>query len=111
MSQRQLANGANVSQQTVAYLEQKEAASEATVRALNTLAPLLGGRFVTVFVQEKSLDNLYMERTKAVAKQRVDYVDQQMRLEGQQVTDNNIKKEIERLTEEFVASSAPSLWD
>ena len=111
MNQRQLADRADVSQQQVAYLERKEATGEATVRALNALASVLGGRFVTVFVQEKSLEDLYVDRAKAVAKQRVAYVDQQMGLEGQQVTDERIKEEIEQLTEEFIASSASSLWD
>lgn len=109
MTSGQLARRMGVKQPRVVELEQAEKARKITLQSLDRAAEAMGCRVVYVLVPDKSLCSTLQARAQRIAAEKIDAVDQTMRLEEQDVAEH-----LAELREELVASllqKPARLWD
>jgi predicted DNA-binding mobile mystery protein A len=111
MTTGQLAKRLGVRQPRVVEMERGEATGNITVQSLDRAAKAMGCRLVYVLVPNKPLTKVLEERASELAREKLASVEQTMRLEDQEVQDENSKARAhQRLTAELLRSHA-RLWD
>jgi predicted DNA-binding mobile mystery protein A len=111
MTTAQLCNRLGVSQPRIVELEQSEVSGTVTLNTLQRAAEALGCRLVYVLVPERPLADTVRERAEIVANRQAKAVTQSMRLEGQEVTDKQVAKELHRQQLERLLRRPARLWD
>lgn len=111
MTTAQLGNRLGVSQPRIVELEQSEVSGTVTLNTLQRAAEALGCRLVYVLVPERPLADTVRERAEIVANRQAKAVTQSMRLEGQEVTDKQVAKELHRQQLERLLRRPARLWD
>jgi predicted DNA-binding mobile mystery protein A len=111
MTTGQLAKRLGVHQPRVIELERGEATGNITVKSLERAAEALGCRLVYAFVPVEPLADTIRKRASVLADQQLAAVEQTMRLEAQEVSDNTVREEAhERLVDKLLSRPA-RLWD
>jgi predicted DNA-binding mobile mystery protein A len=111
MTTGQLAKRLGVSQPRVVELERGEASGNITVQSLERAADALGCRLVYILVPTGPLTETLRARASLLASSQLAAVDQTMRLEAQEVTDQASRNEAhQKLVEELLKRPA-RLWD
>lgn len=111
MNRRQLAGRMKIAEERVAGIEQGEVSGEATLYEMGEAAKALNCRFVYALVPIETLEQSVRQQARTVATARVNYVNHQMRLEGQQLDDDGFKQLIEDDVNETLNEHAHTLWD
>src|SRR5580704_5310380 len=96
MTTAQLGKHLGVSQPRIVELEQSEVSGRVTLNTLQRAAEALGCRLVYALVPDRPLADTVRERADLVAAREASAVSQTMRLEGQEVTDTEVGKELQR---------------
>ncbi len=111
MSASQLATRLNVTQPAISQYEKGEVASTITLETLEKVAAALGCQFVYAFVPSVSLEDLLHKRARAIATKVIERTSHSMHLEQQDVSNSEIKKQIEDLTQQLLLDRPRSLWN
>ena len=111
MNGRQLADRLDVTRQRAAIIEKDELAGSVTLKSMRRVAECLDCAFVYAFVPRTSLEQTLREQATRVAKNRLTRVSHTMRLENQQLSDNDQEKALSDMVEELVDTLPSTLWD
>ena len=112
MSLAQLSDRLGVSGEAVRQLEKREAEGGTTLNALRTAAAALDMQLVYAIVPRSgTLEELYEQRARNLARRIILRTHQQMILEDQAVPDPAIEQAIEEATQEIMRSGSSKLWD
>ncbi len=111
MSARQLASRLNVTGPAVSQYEKGEVNRTITLATLEKVAAALGCEFVYALVPKVSLDDLLLRRARRLATDMIERTSHSMHLEHQDVSEREIKKQIEDLTHQLLVDRPRRLWN
>jgi predicted DNA-binding mobile mystery protein A len=112
MTLEQLGNKLNISRQGAKKIELSESQGSVSLKTMKEIGQVLNMHFVYGFVpKDGSIENLVNHRAEELAKKIVLRTSQNMKLENQGNTDEQIKKAISDLTIELKREMNKSLWD
>jgi len=111
MTGEQLAKRLNVNQQRVARIEQDEKLGKVTLNTMQSTAESLDCMFVYGLVPRTSLEQTVRNQAKLVAEKRTARSNQMMRLELQELSQNEKEKALRDLITEITDTMPKSLWD
>lgn len=110
MTQAQLAERLDITQQSLNDLEKSEANGRITLESLRRVARALGCQVVYAVVPEKQLGEIRRERAREVAREQLARVSRSMKLEAQGVSERESRRQLEELTNELLQGSPRKLW-
>jgi len=111
MTGRQLAMRLNANRQRVSRIEQDEKLGKITIKTLRGVAEALGCEFVCGFVPRQTLEETVRNQARYIAKKRMPRSDQMMRLEKQELSEDEREKAMERMITDITNTMPKSLWD
>jgi len=111
MTGEQLAKRLNVKQQRVVRIEQDEKLGKVTLNTMRSVAEALDCEFLYGFVPRTSMEQTVRNQAKSVAKERMSRSDQMMRLEKQELSNQEKEKALENLIIDITSTMPKSLWD
>ena len=111
MTGEQLARRLNTNKQRVSRIEQDEKPGKVTLKTLRTVAETLDCEFVYGFVPRQTLEKTVENQARFVAKKRMSRSDQMMRLEKQELSEDEKGKALESIVTDIVNTMPKSLWD
>jgi predicted DNA-binding mobile mystery protein A len=111
MTTGQLAKRLGVRQPRVIELERGEATGNVTVKSLERAAEALGCRLVYALVPMEPLADTIRKKASVLAEQQLAAVEQTMRLEAQEVSDNSVREEARKQLVEKLLHRPARLWD
>jgi predicted DNA-binding mobile mystery protein A len=111
MTGKQLAKRLNVYQQRVARIEQDETLGKVTLNTMKDVAEAMNCVFVYGVTARDSLEQIVRKQAKLVAKKRMERSNQMMRLEKQELSEEEKVKAMQNLIDEIVETMPKSLWD
>ncbi len=111
MSARQLSNRLGVTQQRVAEIERDELGSSATLKTMRRVAECLDCVFVYTLIPRTSMEQTLREQARQVAKKRLSRVSHTMRLENQELSDDDQEQAMIDMIEELIENQPSTLWD
>jgi predicted DNA-binding mobile mystery protein A len=110
MSGAQLAKKMDVTRARVAQAEHAELSGGATLKSMQAAAEAMGCRFVYAIVPEKRIEDVIMAQARKKAMALVGTASTHMALESQNLPNDKIAQEIERLTRERAQEMPPDFW-
>jgi len=111
MTGEQLAKRLGVNQQRVARIEQDEKLGKVTLNTMKSTANALNCVFVYGIVPGDSLEQTVRNQAEKVAKKRMSRSNQMMRLEKQELSQNEKSNTLKELTKEITEAMPKILWD
>lgn len=111
MSARQLAKRIGVKQQRIARIEQDEKQGRVTLKTMRSVAEGMDCEFVYGFVPKTSLEQAIRDQARRVATKRMQRSNQMMRLEAQELSEEEKKQVLDELTDEIANEMSRNLWD
>lgn len=112
MTLEQLGNKLNITRQGAKSIEVSETLGTISLKSLKEIGAVLNMQLVYAFVpKEGSIENLIHHKAEELARKIVLRTNQNMRLENQGNTEEQIKRAIEDLTNELKRELNKSLWD
>ena len=111
MTGEQLAKRLDVNQQRIARIEQDETLGKVTLNTMKDVAEAMNCVFVYGVAARDSLEQIVRRQAEVVAKQRMARSNQMMRLEKQELSDEEKIKAMQNLIDEIVETMPKSLWD
>lgn len=110
LSQRQQAQRLGIAAPTLHKSEQAEAEDRITLGHLRKLADGLDCELVYALVPRKPLPEVVRDRARAIALEEVGGVAHTMNLEDQRPTDERLRNQVERRSQELLRSRWSELW-
>lgn len=112
MTTRQLAERVGVSQSSVSQYEQREVEDRLTLATLRKVADGLNCDVVyTLVPREGGLTDALRRRAEEVARRRVENVNQTMRLESQEISQDEKERRVRELAAELLNGNPKRLWE
>lgn len=111
MTGEQLAKRLDANKQRISRIEQDEKLGNITLKTLRSVAEALDCEFVYGFVPRDSLGQTVKNRARSVAKKRMSRSDQMMRLEKQELSQDEREKVLESMIADITSTMPKSLWD
>ena len=111
MTTRQLAARMGVAQSRIVALEKAEANGATTLKSLRDAAEALNCTLVYALVPKAPLDEIMRARARDKASGQFGQVSHGMLLENQALTADQMKEEVERLTDDILAEPHRLLWE
>ena len=112
MSAKQLGKRVQIDQSRISRLENAEIENaDMRLSSLKKIAEALGMKFVYGFVPNESLENIVRDQARKIALKRMDKVDHTMRLEGQELSEDQKKRAIEDLIQKILIEEPKDFWD
>jgi predicted DNA-binding mobile mystery protein A len=111
MTAAQLGHRLGVTRQRVLALEHAEITGAVTLDSLERAAHALDCRVVYALVPRKPLDALVRDRALLLARERLRTTSHSMTLESQAVDQAEQEEQLQRLTQDLVASAGSVLWN
>ena len=111
MTGEQLAIRLNVNKQRVSRIEQDEKLGKVRLETLRNVAEAMDCIFVYAFVPRDSLEQTVRNQAKLVAQKRAARSNQMMRLEKQELSNNEKEKSLKDLIVDIINTMPKSLWD
>ena len=111
MSGRQLASRMGIPPGRISRIEKGEVSGSVTLDAMSRAAEAFDCRFIYAFVPNDSLEALISRRAHDASRRRAKYVNQSMKLEGQQLDEDALADLIHAEAMELIAGSSRTLWD
>ncbi|WEK33926.1 MAG: mobile mystery protein A [Candidatus Pseudobacter hemicellulosilyticus] len=111
MSTRQLAQRVGIDQSRITRLENAEIDGDLKLSSLKKIAEGLNMRFVYAIVVEGSLEEMMLEQAKKIALKRMAQVNQTMKLEKQELSDEQKAKALEDLIQKILVEEPKDFWD
>jgi predicted DNA-binding mobile mystery protein A len=110
MTAAQLARRLGRTPQAVLELERSEARGAITLKSLTNAARALDCTFVYALIPNRSLDEMVRERARQVAAERIQNLEQTMRLENQALPLEQREAQIDDLADDLVRRDIRALW-
>lgn len=110
---RQLADRVGVSHGSIAQLEKREPKKKVTLESLENAAQAMNCKVIYAIVPQESgttLDDIIKSKAKEAALRILKDVAHTMRLEAQGTSDEQIKSEVERITEQLIETGDSRIW-
>lgn len=111
MSTKQLGQRVGIDQSRISRLENAESAGDLKLSSLKKIADGLNMKFVYGFVPHDSLEQMVHEQARKIALKRMAKVNQTMRLEQQELSEEQKAKALEDLIQEILMEEQKDLWD
>lgn len=111
MSGAQLSRRLGVSRAQVSKTEKNELTGAVTLKTMQNMAEAMGYRFVYAIVPEQSVGSLINQQANTKAQSLVKKANEQMALEGQMLSPQQIQYEIARLKKELLERMPTDFWD
>ncbi|WP_372769943.1 mobile mystery protein A [Lutibacter sp.] len=112
MTRDQLGTKLGLTKGAVQKIEEREATGQITINKLRHVGDALAMQFVYGFVpKDGSIDNLINSKADNLARKIVLRTNQNMKLEGQGISDQKINDSITDLANEIKREMRKSLWD
>ena len=111
MSSKQLGKRVGIDQSRISRLENAEIGGDLKLSSLKKIAEGLNMRLVYYFVPETSLEQIVYDQARAMAQKRMDKVNQTMRLEDQELSENQKARVLEDLTQQILIEEPKDFWD
>lgn len=112
MTLEQLGRKLNISRQGAKSIEVSEAMGTISLKSMKEIGAILNMQFVYAFVpKEGSIENLISHKAEELARKIVLRTSQNMKLENQGNTEEQINRAIEDLTIDLKRELNKSLWD
>lgn len=111
MTTTQLAERLSVSQSAISKYERSEQEGTITLNTLRRVASALGCEVVYAVVPRQPIKERREERARTVARRRIESVQNSMELEEQGISDEELQRQIDELTEELLEEWPRSIWD
>jgi len=112
MTLEQLGDKLNMSKQGVKKIEERESTESISIKSLKEIGNALDMKFVYGFVpKHETIENLVNYKSSELAKKIVLRTSNNMKLENQGNSDEQIDKAIEELAGEIKREMRKSLWD
>jgi len=111
MSGTQLANKLGVTRSLISQTEQAEIIGAITIKNMQNMAATMGCRLVYAIVPENKIEEIMLKQAQKQAHDIVKIVNNQMALEDQLLSNDNIQFEIDRLTKELLENPPANFWD
>ena len=110
MSGAQLAKKMGVTRARIAQAEQAELTGGTTLKSMQAAAEAMGCKFVYAIVPDKRVEDLIDVQARKKARALVKTASTHMALESQNLPNNKIEKEVERLASDLAREMPPDLW-
>ncbi len=111
MSARQLGQRVGLSQPRISRLEIAESEGDLKLSTLKKIAEGMNMKFVYGFVPESSLEEMVQDQAKKIALKRMTKVNHTMRLEEQELSNEDKRKAFEDLTQKILINEPKDFWD
>lgn len=96
--------------QTIEGMQKSEVAETIQLGTLRKLAEAMGCRLVYAVVPAKSLTEIRRDRARQIAERVIKRTAHSMRLEGQGISDEAERRQLENLTDQILADDPKALW-
>lgn len=111
MSTKQLGKRVGIDQSRISRLENAEIENDLKLSSLKKIAEGLNMKFVYGFVPESSLEEVVREQAKKIALKRMTKVNHTMRLEQQELSEDEKNKALEDLIQKIMIEKPKDFWD
>jgi predicted DNA-binding mobile mystery protein A len=111
MSTAQLGKKVGIDQSRISRLENAEIENNLKLSSLKKIAEGLNMKFVYGFLPNDTLENIMYEQAKKIALERMKNVNHTMKLEGQELSDEQKKKTLEDLIQKILIEEPKDFWD
>lgn len=111
MSGAQLARKMNVTRALVSKTEKAEVEGRVTIKKMQEFAEAMECEFVYCMVPKEEIQIILKKRAKEKAQSIVNRTNKHMGLEGQALTNEQTKFELDRLTEQILKNEGSNLWN
>lgn len=111
LSARQLGKRAGIDQSRISRLENAERTGNLEIASLQKIARGLHMRFVYGFVPETSLEEMVRARAREIALKRMNRLNDTMRLEEQELSEEEREKALEDMIQKIVFNQPKDFWD
>ena len=111
LSAQQLASRMDISQPTIAKMEQAEARGAITLSSLKRAAEAMDCRLIYAFVPRTSFEEVLQARATGVASRLLDRVERTMSLEAQGTDREFRARRVRELADELVRTLSRELWE
>lgn len=111
MSTKQLGKRVGLSQPRISRLEMAEADGDLKLSSLKKIAEGLNMKFVYGFVPEEGLEKMVQKQARKIAIKRMTKVNHTMRLEEQELSNNEKMKALDDLTQKILIKKPKDFWD
>jgi len=111
LSARQLGEKAGIDQSRISRLENAEKDGSLKLSSLQKVAKGLNMRFIYGFVSENTLEEMVRSQARKIALRRLKQLDNTMRLEKQELSDEEQKKALEDMIEKILVDQPKDFWD
>jgi len=96
--------------QTIESMQKSEVAETIQLGTLRKLAEAMGCRLVYAVVPSKSLAEIRRDRARQIAERVIKRTAHSMRLEGQGISDEAERRQLESLIDQILADDPKTLW-
>lgn len=110
MSGAQLAKKMDVTRGRVAKAENTELTGGVTLKSMRAAAEAMGCRFVYAIVPPQRIEDIIIAQARKKATVIVGTASKHMALESQTLSDEQIAREVERLTRDIAHEMPPDFW-
>jgi predicted DNA-binding mobile mystery protein A len=110
MSGAQFAERLGVKPPRITKLEKDELSGSVTIKSMRQAAEALDAVFVYALVPRESLESTVRRQAERVAGMRLSRVSHSMRLEAQQLSNEEMKKALSEAVEDLVRTMPKDLW-
>ncbi len=112
MTMAQLGKRASgIPQPNISRLEKQEISGSTSIETMESIARALNCKFVYAFIPETSFRETVMQQARKVARKKISYVSHSMHLEDQELTNDEIEKQVESLALEILQKKPRIIWD
>jgi len=111
MSGAQLARRMGVTRARIFKSEKAELSGAVTLKTMQRTAEAMGCRFVYAIIPDQKIEKIIEDQARKKATELVKRTNIQMALESQTLSNEKIKFEIDRLTQEMVKVMPSDFWD
>lgn len=111
MTLEELGNRVDLDKSRVSRIEQAETTGEIKISTLEKIADGLGMKFVYGFVPEKDLEEMVREQAKKIALKTMDRIDHSMKLEDQELEDEDRKEALDDLIDQILIEEPKNFWN
>lgn len=110
MSGAQLAERMNVTRARVAQAEQAELSGSATLKSMQAAAEAMGCEFVYAVVPKAQIEELILAQARKKSLALVKLASAHMALENQQLSNDRIAEEVDRIAKEIIQEMPADFW-
>jgi predicted DNA-binding mobile mystery protein A len=111
MTLKQLSERLEMTPQSLMEIERSESEGRITVSTLNRVAEVLGAEVRIAVIPSRSLSEMVNIQARKAATKIVEQTQTHMALENQGNSEDFLKKQIEKLTDELVRTADRRIWD